>query len=156
MVHVSRCLTEHIPIRRLYPHVPATKIGSIVAGQTSVKAPEREAFEKSLPEDARIVSIHSLHGPTVSPVGQPLVGHVCFWTLCPLSSFVKIIINHRGSDSAVCLVENLLRSFGSRYVYLSYEEHDLVTANTQAVTHAAFLRWISPFVIPIVIIMQDL
>jgi prephenate dehydrogenase (NADP+) len=27
-------------------------------------------------------------------------------------------------------------------VYLSYEEHDEVTANTQAVTHAAFLRYI--------------
>ncbi|KIK64959.1 hypothetical protein GYMLUDRAFT_39359 [Collybiopsis luxurians FD-317 M1] len=101
---------------------PSTKIGAVVAGQTSVKAPEREAFERSLPEDTHIVSIHSLHGPTVNPVGQPLV-----------------IINHRGSDSTLRLVENLLRSFGSRYVYLSYEEHDLVTANTQAVTHAAFL-----------------
>ncbi|KIK63016.1 hypothetical protein GYMLUDRAFT_197334 [Collybiopsis luxurians FD-317 M1] len=101
---------------------PSTKIGAVVAGQTSVKAPEREAFERSLPEDTHIVSIHSLHGPTVNPVGQPLV-----------------IINHRGSDSTLCLVENLLRSFGSRHVYLSYEEHDLVTANTQAVTHAAFL-----------------
>ncbi|KAE9399334.1 Prephenate dehydrogenase [Gymnopus androsaceus JB14] len=101
---------------------PSTKMGAIVAGQTSVKAPEKEAFEKSLPDDAQIVSIHSLHGPTVSPVGQPL-----------------IIINHRGSDHAVCLVENLLRSFGSRFVYLTYDEHDEVTANTQAVTHAAFL-----------------
>jgi prephenate dehydrogenase (NADP+) len=38
------------------------------------------------------------------------------------------------------LVEDILRPFKSRYVYLSYDEHDLVTANTQAVTHAAFLR----------------
>ena len=44
-----------------------------MAGQTSVKAPERQAFEKHLPEDVHIVSCHSLHGPTVSPVGQPLV-----------------------------------------------------------------------------------
>ncbi len=29
--------------------------------------------------------------------------------------------------------------FKSNYVYLTYEEHDTVTANTQAVTHAAFL-----------------
>ncbi|KAJ3999656.1 prephenate dehydrogenase [Lentinula boryana] len=101
---------------------PSTKMGAIVSGQTSVKAPEKEAFEKSLPEDTHIISIHSLHGPTVSTTGQPL-----------------IIINHRSSDNALSLVENLLRSFKSRYVYLSYEEHDLVTANTQAVTHAAFL-----------------
>jgi len=40
------------------------------------------------------------------------------------------------------LVENVLRPLGSRHVYLSYEEHDLVTANTQAVIHAAFLRCI--------------
>jgi prephenate dehydrogenase (NADP+) len=39
------------------------------------------------------------------------------------------------------LVEAVLRPLGSRFVHLSYEEHDLVTANTQAVTHAAFLRY---------------
>ena len=32
-----------------------------------------------------------------------------------------------------------MECFKSRFVYLSYEEHDTVTANTQAVTHAAFL-----------------
>ncbi|KAF5361304.1 hypothetical protein D9758_010285 [Tetrapyrgos nigripes] len=101
---------------------PSTKMGAIVSGQTSVKAPEKDAFEKYLPEDAEIVSCHSLHGPTVSPLGQPL-----------------ILIKHRASDESLQLVEQLFRSFGSRYVYLSYEEHDLVTANTQAVTHAAFL-----------------
>ena len=51
----------------------ATKVGAIVSGQTSVKAPEKAAFETYLPEDVHIVSIHSLHGPTVSPVGQPFV-----------------------------------------------------------------------------------
>ncbi|KAJ3552036.1 hypothetical protein NM688_g4367 [Phlebia brevispora] len=101
---------------------PSTKVGAIVAGQTSVKAPERAAFEKYLPDDVYIVSCHSLHGPTVSPLGQPLV-----------------IIKHRAPDDALHLVESILRPLGSRYVYLSYEDHDMVTANTQAVTHAAFL-----------------
>ncbi|KAK7038009.1 Prephenate dehydrogenase [Favolaschia claudopus] len=101
---------------------PSTKIDAIVAGQTSVKAPEKIAFEKYLPPDVHIVSCHSLHGPAVSPIGQPLV-----------------LIQHRAPADALRFVENILRSFGSRYVYLSYEEHDLVTANTQAVTHAAFL-----------------
>lgn len=41
------------------------------------------------------------------------------------------------------MVENVFRSFKSRYVHLSYEEHDLVTANTQAVTHAAFLSCVT-------------
>lgn len=51
----------------------ATKLGAIVSGQTSVKAPERAAFEKHLPDDVHIVSCHSLHGPTVQPRDQPLV-----------------------------------------------------------------------------------
>ncbi|KAF9454365.1 prephenate dehydrogenase [Macrolepiota fuliginosa MF-IS2] len=101
---------------------PSTKVNAIVAGQTSVKAPERAAFDAHLPKDVHILSCHSLHGPTVSPAGQPLV-----------------LIQHRSSKDALTLVENILRPFGSRFVYLSYEEHDSVTANTQAVTHAAFL-----------------
>ncbi|KAG5716231.1 putative prephenate dehydrogenase [NADP+] [Termitomyces sp. T112] len=101
---------------------PSTKVGAVVAGQTSVKAPEKEAFERYLPTDTHIVSCHSLHGPSVNPVGQPLV-----------------LIKHRAPPEALALVENILSCFRSRYVYLSYEEHDLVTANTQAVTHAAFL-----------------
>lgn len=52
----------------------------------------------------------------------------------------KVLIKHRASDRDLRLVENILRHLKSRYVYLSYEEHDEVTANTQAVTHAAFLR----------------
>lgn len=101
---------------------PSHKVGAIVAGQTSVKAPEREAFEKYLPADVSIISCHSLHGPQVDPTGQPLV-----------------IIKHRGSDEQLKLVERILGALRSRFVYMSYEEHDLVTANTQAVTHAAFL-----------------
>jgi Prephenate dehydrogenase len=52
----------------------ATKVGAIVGGQTSCKAPELAAFEKHLPQDVEIVSCHSLHGPKVNPKGQPLVG----------------------------------------------------------------------------------
>ncbi|SGZ31864.1 BQ5605_C042g12023 [Microbotryum silenes-dioicae] len=101
---------------------PSTKMGAIVAGQTSVKAPERAAFDKHLPSDVKIVSIHSLHGPTVSPEGQAL-----------------IIIQHRASQAEVRIVEQILAPLKSRYVHLTYDEHDEVTANTQAVTHAAFL-----------------
>ncbi|KAJ2326828.1 prephenate dehydrogenase (NADP(+)), partial [Coemansia sp. RSA 2673] len=39
----------------------ATKVGAIVAGQTSVKTPEIAAFEKHLPDDVHIVTCHSLH-----------------------------------------------------------------------------------------------
>lgn len=102
--------------------ITATKVGAVVAGQTSVKAPEKAAFEAYLPDDVHIVSCHSLHGPSVSPLGQPLV-----------------LIYHRGPDWAKTLVESILRPLNSRFVYMTFEEHDSVTANTQAVTHAAFL-----------------
>ncbi|KAF8943565.1 prephenate dehydrogenase (NADP(+)) [Haplosporangium gracile] len=101
---------------------PSTKIGAIVAGQTSVKAPEIAAFEKHLPEDVYIITCHSMHGPTVSSKGQPLV-----------------IINHRGTAETLALVERILSCFESEIAYLSYKEHDRITADTQAVTHMAFL-----------------
>jgi prephenate dehydrogenase (NADP+) len=106
----------------LHLQFAATKLGAIVAGQTSVKAPEREAFEEYLPTDVHIVSCHSLHGPSISPFGQPLV-----------------LIHHRGPPAALTLVESILKPFRSRLVYMTFEEHDNITANTQAVTHAAFL-----------------
>ncbi|KAJ5087435.1 hypothetical protein N7456_011051 [Penicillium angulare] len=101
---------------------PSTKVGAIVGGQTSCKAPELAAFEKHLPKDVEIVSCHSLHGPKVNTQGQPLV-----------------IIQHRASDESVRFVEEILSSFGSKHVYLTGEMHDRITADTQAVTHAAFL-----------------
>lgn len=97
-------------------------MGAIVSGQTSVKDPEKKAFESHLPEDAYIISCHSLHGPKVDTTGQPLV-----------------LIQHRAPDEKLRLVERIFECFKSRIVYLSYEEHDVVTANTQAMTHAAFL-----------------
>ncbi|CAK3821708.1 Prephenate dehydrogenase [Lecanosticta acicola] len=101
---------------------PSTKLGAIVGGQTSTKAPEIAAFEKHLPKDIEIVSCHSLHGPGVDPKGQPLV-----------------IIRHRASEKAVALVQQILSCFESTIVNISAEKHDRITADTQAVTHAAFL-----------------
>ena len=101
---------------------PSTKVGAIVGGQTSCKAPELAAFDKYLPSDVEIVSCHSLHGPAVDPEGQPLV-----------------VIQHRASQKSVDTVVSILSCLESKIVYLSGEEHDRITADTQAVTHAAFL-----------------
>lgn len=51
----------------------------------------------------------------------------------------QVLIQHRASDESLHFVENALSCFGSKYVYLSGEMHDRITADTQAVTHAAFL-----------------
>ncbi|CAG8687282.1 3131_t:CDS:10, partial [Acaulospora morrowiae] len=101
---------------------PSTKLGAIVAGQTSVKEPEIRAFEKYLPEDIHIVSCHSLHGPTVDSRGQPLV-----------------MINYRASPEKFGVSTRVLSCLESQIVELTYEEHDRITADTQAVTHVAFL-----------------
>lgn len=101
---------------------PSTKVGAIVGGQTSCKAPELAAFEKHLPEDVEIVSCHSLHGPGVDPKDQPLV-----------------VIQHRASSQSVDIVRSILSCLQSKFIYLTGEEHDRITADTQAVTHVAFL-----------------
>lgn len=77
--------------------VPATKIGAIVSGQTSVKAPERAAFEKYLPDDVFIISIHSLHGPTVAPDGQALVRFFAFFFSCLSMLILSMVILDRNS-----------------------------------------------------------
>ncbi|PKY59493.1 Prephenate dehydrogenase [Rhizophagus irregularis] len=101
---------------------PSTKLGAIVGGQTSVKEPEICAFEKYLPKDVHIVTCHSLHGPTVDPRGQPLV-----------------MIQHRATDGKFEFALHVLSCLESQVVKLSYKEHDRITADTQAVTHVAFL-----------------
>jgi len=52
---------------------------------------------------------------------------------------MQVLIKHRSSQESVDLVEEILGCFGSKIVYLSAAEHDRITADTQAVTHAAFL-----------------
>ncbi len=100
----------------------STKTGAIVAGQTSVKTPEIEAFEKYLPPDVNIVTCHSLHGPSISPVGQNLV-----------------VINHRSTDEAYQRALETFEKLGSKIIEIStYQEHDKITADTQAVTHVGF------------------
>lgn len=51
----------------------------------------------------------------------------------------QVLIQHRASDESLRFVEEILSSFGSKIVYLTGELHDRITADTQAVTHAAFL-----------------
>lgn len=101
----------------------STKKGAIVAGQTSVKTPEIDAFERYLPEETEIVTCHSLHGPNIGTEGNPLA-----------------VIRHRASDSSYDKAMEILGALGSRMIEISsYKEHDKITADTQAVTHLGFL-----------------
>ena len=100
---------------------PSTKVGAIIAGQTSVKAPEILAFEKYIPSDCHIVTCHSLHGPRVDPKGQSLV-----------------VIRHRCSDEVYERARDILGHLGSKMVEMSFKDHDKITADTQVCTHVGF------------------
>ncbi|KAJ3095912.1 prephenate dehydrogenase (NADP(+)) [Phlyctochytrium planicorne] len=94
---------------------PATKLNAIVGGQTSVKEPEIQAFEQFLPPDVQIVTCHSMHGPGVDPQSQMMV-----------------VIRHKCDEARYGMALEVLKSLGSHIVYLSYKEHDIITADTQA------------------------
>ncbi|MGN6638126.1 MAG: NAD(P)-binding domain-containing protein [Mucilaginibacter sp.] len=101
---------------------PSTKYGAIVAGQTSVKHPEIETFERYLPADAQIITFHAMHGPGFEPKGQKL-----------------ILIRHRSDDPAYKRMLELFTDVGTDIVELSdFHEHDKIVADTQAVTHVGF------------------
>ena len=55
-------------------------------------------------------------------------------------SAYQVLIQHRATEAQFALVERIFSCFQSKHVYLSAKEHDRITADTQAVTHAAFLR----------------
>lgn len=98
------------------------KFGAIVSGQTSVKTPEIEAFEKYLPNDVQIVTCHSLHGPAFSTEGQTL-----------------IVIRHRATDLNYEKALTVCTSLKSKIIEMSdYKVHDKIMADTQAITHMGF------------------
>jgi prephenate dehydrogenase (NADP+) len=100
----------------------STKYGAIVAGQTSVKTPEIETFEKYLPADAQIITFHAMHGPGFAPKGQKL-----------------ILIRHRADDDAYRRMLDLFTALETDIVEIAdYREHDKIVADTQAVTHVGF------------------
>ncbi|PVU96595.1 hypothetical protein BB561_001058 [Smittium simulii] len=100
----------------------STKFNAIVGGQTSVKAIEVEAFNKYLHEDVNIITMHSLHGPKADTKGQTLA-----------------VIRCRASEQKYQQALEILSSLESEMVYMSSEEHDKITANTQAATHICYL-----------------
>src|SRR5580700_10560797 len=89
---------------------PFTKYGAIVAGQTSVKTPEIETFEKYLPADAQIITFHAMHGPGFEPKGQKL-----------------ILIKHRTDEKAYQRMYDLFTAVGTDIVEVKdFHEHDQI------------------------------
>ena len=100
----------------------SVKFGAIISGQTSVKTPEIEAFESCLPADVHIFTCHSLHGPAFGTEGQKLV-----------------IVPHRIDQAHYEKALNLYQALESEIIEVdSFEQHDQIMADTQAVTHMGF------------------
>jgi prephenate dehydrogenase (NADP+) len=96
--------------------------GTIVAGQTSVKHPEIEAFEKYLPAGVHVFTCHSLHGPSFSTAGQKL-----------------IVVPHRVTDKSYKTGLEIYSALESEIIEIgTYLQHDQIMADTQAVTHMGF------------------
>ncbi|PVV02838.1 hypothetical protein BB560_002694 [Smittium megazygosporum] len=100
----------------------ATKFNAIVGGQTSIKATEVESFYKYMNDDVNIVTMHSLHGPRADTKGQTLV-----------------VLRCRATDEKFKIAVEMLSNLQSEILYISPEEHDKITANTQAATHICYL-----------------
>ncbi|MGL4632085.1 MAG: prephenate dehydrogenase/arogenate dehydrogenase family protein [Leadbetterella sp.] len=94
----------------------------IISAQTSVKAPEAEAFDQYLPVFVEVVGSHALFGPQVSLSGQNVA-----------------LFNHRASESSFDMVSKLYKDLGCNIVVLkSAKEHDKLMADVQVVTHIGF------------------
>lgn len=101
---------------------PSTRKDAIVSSGTSVMTPAIAAFERFLPKDVSIINWHWLFGPSIPPQGQSTA-----------------LVNHRSSKSAYQRARDTFETIGTRIIELSsYQEHDKITADTQAVTHVGF------------------
>src|SRR3989344_3404679 len=100
----------------------ATKKDAIVSSGTSVMTPSVEAFEEYLPDDVNIINWHWLFGPSIGPIGQSTA-----------------LVQHKSSESAYQRARDAFEKIGTKIIELpSYQEHDRIIADIQAVTHVGF------------------
>ncbi len=101
---------------------PSTKKGAIVSSGASVMTPAVAAFEKHLPRDVSIINWHWLFGPSIRPQDHDTA-----------------VVNYRCDKDSYKRAMDLFGSVGANIIELeSFQEHDRITADTQAATHVAF------------------
>ncbi len=105
---------------------PSTRKGAIVSSGTSVMTPAVEAFQRYLPSDIDIVNWHWLFGPTIPDEDLPKQS--------------SAVINQRSQGNVYQATLDAFNSVkGPQIIELpSYQEHDRITADTQAVTQVGF------------------
>jgi len=116
---------------------PSTRRNAIVSSGASVMTPAILAFEKDLPNDASIINWHFLAAPSV-----------------PLEDMDSALVNHRSDPQSYQRMRDAIDSMGLRSTIElpSYQVHDKITADTQAVTHVGFealgAAWITRGIFP--------
>ena len=103
---------------------PFLRENAAVGGFTSVKVYEVDALLKYSPVDAEIITFHPMHGPSLKPENQKFI----------------IIPVRTGNGSKLEEIEGIakLKGIGVSYIN-SAKEHDKIMADTQILTHFAFL-----------------
>lgn len=115
---------------------PSTRKNAIVSSGASVMTPAIEAFEKYLPRDTDIINWHLLAGSTV-----------------PLEDMASALVKYRSISDSYQRMMDAVGQLGPRIIELdSYQTHDKITADTQAVTHVGFealgTAWITRGIFP--------
>ncbi len=100
----------------------STRKDAVVSSGTSVMTPATEAFDRYLPDDVNVINWHWMFGPSLKPQGQNTA-----------------LVRHRSNDEAYRRAREIFEKVGAKILELpSYQEHDRITADTQAVTHVGF------------------
>lgn len=101
----------------------SVKKHALVSSGTSVMTPAIMAFEKYLPRDTNIINWHMLAGPAI-----------------PLPDMDSGLVNHRSNPEAYQAMRDAIEQLRLRRIIdlPSYQDHDKITADTQAVTHVGF------------------
>ncbi|MBI2173134.1 MAG: prephenate dehydrogenase [Candidatus Aenigmarchaeota archaeon] len=108
---------------------PSARKGTIVSGQTSVKTPEIDAFDRYLPNGVSVVPTHFLFKPTA----------VLLTDKEKMRRKKTAVINHRSDDIAYREVLEAFGGLGSNIVEIpDHITHDKIMADTQAVTHVGY------------------
>ncbi|MCR4305653.1 MAG: prephenate dehydrogenase [Candidatus Daviesbacteria bacterium] len=115
-----------VPVEKIDESVsewgPSVKKHALVSSGTSVMTPAITSFERRLPQDVHIINWHMLAGPSVPPPNMD-----------------SALVRYRSTDVVYQGMRDAIGQIGPKIIELdSYQTHDKITADTQAVTHVGF------------------
>lgn len=129
-----------VPVEKIAESVaewaPSAKKHALVSSGTSVMTPAIVSFDMCLPQDVNVINWHMLAGPSVLPANMD-----------------SALVRYKATDESYQGMRDAIGQIGPRIIELdSYQTHDKITADTQAVTHVGFealgTAWITRGIFP--------